>query len=379
MLFHLILLLSLLCISRSSIPLTLLDDTSIGRCLDGSFGGYYYDKYSDNSNSNKWVLYLEGGSSCDTEELCYSKVNSSLGSSNYFPNTSSPSNWYIGTTSCTNSPNICTWNHVDIPYCSQDLRSGQRTTPSEETWGLYFSGHLLFEDVLNDLDLKHNLSEATEIIIQGVSAGGIGSWMHADYIQERYPSAKVTLLSICGFYFYATFYEGANHTLATNMSDFRESGIENIYNLYNAFVDESCKDAYENAGQNPSACMLANNSYPYVSVDSYIVQSETDSVVLTGHDQLPKDYLNLQPEAQFMREWHENMTIALTPVVAAINKSGTFQVACWMHDTFSHVGPTINGLNFYNAFQNFYFDRYNNVTYNLMDDCGELCGTDCPN
>ena len=124
--------------------------------------------------------------------------------------------------------------------------------------------------------------------------------------------------------------------------------------------------------------MLANNSFPYVQVDSYIVQSQTDSVVLSGHDQLPTQYITEQPEAEFMKEWHENMTIALTPALEAVGKSGTFQVACWMHDTFSHTGPTINGLSFYNAFNNFYFSRNNSITYNLIDQCGELCGTDCP-
>ena len=44
------------CIGRS-VPLTLLDETnSIGRCLDGSFGGYYYDQYTDNYNLFKFVV-----------------------------------------------------------------------------------------------------------------------------------------------------------------------------------------------------------------------------------------------------------------------------------------------------------------------------------
>lgn len=359
-----------------SVPLTLLDETnSIGRCLDGSFGGYYYDPYTDNDNSKKWVLYLEGGGECDTQELCQSKLNTALGSSNYFANSSSPSGWYFGSTDCTNNPTICTYNHVDIPYCTQDLHSGQRSEAYEATWGLYFSGYLLLVDILNQLDAKYNLNEASEIILQGVSAGGLGSWMNVDFIQSRYPNAKVTLVSICGFYFYATFYEGTNHTDATGMADFREQGVENMYQLYSSFVDQSCKEAFEASGKNPSACMLANNSYPYVDVSSYIIQSQTDSVVLTGHDQLPSAYIGEEPEAEFMKEWHTNMTIALTSVISNSNKSGTFNVACFMHGSFSHVGPTINSLNFYEAFHNFYFEHEN---YNLYDNCGELCGTNCP-
>ena len=38
------------------------------------------------------------------------------------------------------NPSFCSWNHVNIPYCSQDLYSGVITESSEKTWGLYFSG-----------------------------------------------------------------------------------------------------------------------------------------------------------------------------------------------------------------------------------------------
>lgn len=43
-------------------------------------------------------------------------------------------------------------NRVFIPYCSQDLWTGQRTSPSSDTWGYYFAGHLIIEAVLNELD-----------------------------------------------------------------------------------------------------------------------------------------------------------------------------------------------------------------------------------
>ena len=43
-------------------------------------------------------------------------------------------------------------NRVFIPYCSQDLWTGQRTSPSSDTWGYYFSGHLVIDAVLSELD-----------------------------------------------------------------------------------------------------------------------------------------------------------------------------------------------------------------------------------
>jgi len=44
--------------------------------------------------------------------------------------------------------------------------------PSNDTWGLYFSGHIILRNILDDLDEMHNLKEATEIVVTGASAGG---------------------------------------------------------------------------------------------------------------------------------------------------------------------------------------------------------------
>jgi len=73
--------------------------------------------------------------------------------------------------------------------------------------------------------------------------------------------------------------------------------------LYNAFVDESCKAAYEAKNLDPSPCMLANISFPYIEADSYAIQAQTDQRVLTGHDCFPQDYMFEAPEQQFMRDW----------------------------------------------------------------------------
>jgi len=89
------------------------------------------------------------------------------------------------------NPDFHDWNHVDIPYCSQvggillteraggcrvhatdvevlppasllqDLHSGTVTEPSNSTWGLYFSGHLIVEAVLNALEASAGLGSAT--------------------------------------------------------------------------------------------------------------------------------------------------------------------------------------------------------------------------
>lgn len=91
--------------------------------------------------------------------------------------------------------------------------------PSNETWGFYFSGHLVLEAVLDALDAQ-GLTAATEIMLTGDSAGGIGVWPNLDYLAQRYPHARVVGAPVAGFYFYAYPYTGVNHT-SSDLADFR--------------------------------------------------------------------------------------------------------------------------------------------------------------
>ena len=139
---------------------------------------------------------------------------------------------------------------------------------------------MIIESIFNDLDQKYNLQDtATEIIVSGVSAGGIGMYINIDYIKHRYPNARVTGVSIAGFYYYATYYDGDNATEPSSMADFRKQGVENMYNLYGpAYVDESCLTSSSMS----SSCMFANYSFPYIDADLYAIQAQSDRVVLTG-------------------------------------------------------------------------------------------------
>mmetsp|Transcript_12734 Transcript_12734/g.21161 ORF Transcript_12734/g.21161 Transcript_12734/m.21161 type:complete len:390 (+) Transcript_12734:39-1208(+) len=368
-----------------SVALKLLADYSEARCLDGTAAGYYMQVAPNYEDKNKWVLFLNGGGECDSEEVCTSATYSALGSSIYFDDYSDPLYWYLASDNCDYNAGFCGWNHVKNPYCTQDLHSGQRSEASEDTWGLYFSGHLVIKSMLDDLDNNYNLTEATDIVVSGASAGGIGVWMNVDYIADRYPKARVTAASIAGHYFYATYYTGENATQPGGMADFRESAWPTTYALYDAYVDETCKSAFEAQSLSPSYCMLSNNSFPYIASDSFAIQSQTDKVVLTGHDNWPEAYMYEEPEQEFMKAWHQNMTNALLPFThraettdfMKATRNGYFAAACYIHTEFNHASPIIDDWNFYQAFENFYYDKTPPDQYHLADDCGELCNPTC--
>lgn len=207
--------------------------------------------------------------------------------------------------------------------------------------------------------------------------------MNVDYIAKRYPKARVTAATIAGHYFYATYYEGTNHTSAGGMADFRESAWPVTYALYQAYVDEDCKAAYEAQGLSAGACMLSNHSQPYIESDAFVIQAQSDQVVLTGHDTWPETYMYEEEEQAFMAAWHANMTTALKPLMAhptptlQHRRSGVFAVACYTHTGFTAAGPLLQGRNYLQVFSDFYLRSAAPEQYKLADDCGLMCNPTC--
>ena len=203
--------------TAKEVSITFLEDAR-AKCMDGSPAAYYL---AANTSSTSWVIHLEGGGECASKTNCDARKGSALSSSKYFA-ASVKMNFLNQDTSY--NPVLRQFNRVFLPYCSQDLWSGQRTAATNETFGYYFSGHLIVEAVLDELAKNHGLEHATEIVVTGVSplslkrahsqrperaltfpnlqdsAGGIGTWINVDYVASRFPSARVVAAPIAGFY-----------------------------------------------------------------------------------------------------------------------------------------------------------------------------------
>eukprot|EP00035_Acanthoeca_spectabilis_P039984 m.66418 g.66418 ORF g.66418 m.66418 type:complete len:450 (-) comp9817_c0_seq1:67-1416(-) len=345
------------------VNLTLLPDSTPGKCMDGSPGGYYL---APNSSSSTWVINLEGGGECASEILCNTRRGSALFSSKYFKPQEDASNGGYLTAGVRENP-LADANRVFIPYCSQDLWTGQRTSATKDTWGFYFSGHLVLEAVLDELD-QRGLKDATQIILSGESAGGIGVWPNLDWLADRYSNAKVIGVPIAGFYFWAYPYEGPGHT-ASGLADFREAAWPSHVQLWDSFVDSDCANAL-GAWQ----CVLANSTLPYITTQAFIVESNVDKVVTTAHDWVPNQDPNwTEPVLAYFREWASNMTVGLAPPMASTSKYGVFNPACFIHTDFSTTSPLINGRSYYQALG----EWLTGSPTKLQDTCGILCNPSC--
>ena len=155
--------------------LTLLNASNVplAKCMDGTPGGYYH---AANASSRSWIIELEGGGECVDKADCDKHIHSALGSSNFFLKNTTLK-FFLQDDAVAN-PRLRQMNRVYVPYCSQDLWTGQRVAASDETFGYFFSGHYVLEGVLDALDAL-GLAGAHDIILTGESAGGIGVWPNA--------------------------------------------------------------------------------------------------------------------------------------------------------------------------------------------------------
>ena len=351
-------------------PLTLLTDPK-ARCLDGTLSGYYIEPATAPENSTKFVIYLEGGGECNKQSTCAKATQGPLGSSKFFSSTR-----YFGEGEAYANalpPNpFRSWNRVDVPYCSQDLFSGQKTSTDPSTFGFYFSGHLILDAVVNALIADHNMASATEIIFTGASAGGIAMWINANWLASKLPKAKIILAPVAGFYFFAFPYQGVNHT-QTDLVDFREENFPALVQLYDAYLDPACAAGL---GERAYACMLSNYSQPFINLPFFATTAQTDSVQLVDHDWLPANDIHDAPELAYMAQWRDNMTQALQPALSPSTTNGGFNPACFIHTSFNSTSPLINGLSYLSAFENWYLG--NGEPSKLFDICGLICNPSCP-
>ena len=121
---------------------------------------------------------------------------------------------------CTENPTFCKHGHVLVPYCSSDVwlgsesaSNGQNTTqfiqepcdcwdqncfgynPTSGDLQFTFRGQTIFRSVMQTLDRMYNLQEASEIVLMGSSAGGVGVLNSAKWVREEYQNVTIKVVA----------------------------------------------------------------------------------------------------------------------------------------------------------------------------------------
>ena len=260
----------------------------LGAQFPGSFGQLVWQKSEDpealcndftragyfkrvNSISDKWVIFLESGGLCFSNDTCnrrffqrevrvrfnitdrmarefppYGNFDPSeawdetilrgddpttvinplmtsakcfVNRTDYFPDGVQVEGRDMLDTNCSEgaNPQFCNHNHVLIPYCSSDLWLGDETDDSRDTyastrggcecsdWNCFqfeprsanlqftFRGKQIFQSVFRQL-LDLGMRNASEVVLVGSSAGGLGVLNHAKWVKEQLPASTELLV-----------------------------------------------------------------------------------------------------------------------------------------------------------------------------------------
>ena len=225
-------------------------------------------------------------------------------------------------------------NAIYLPYGDGASFAGYREAPwavpgTNGTNKLWFRGIKNLDATL-EWALQHGLGRATELVVTGVSAGGLSSFLHVDRIAARVrevnPSIKVRGAPVVGFFLdHPNFVNDAATSYTAEMAY--------LYNMQNLTfgsdggVMQGCAAAYPAEQQH--LCVMSPHMAKFVQTPYFVFNSRFDAWQLgnilqvgswTG-DKAKQDAL-VQYGADFLTEFE-----AVVPVAS----NGAFISTCICH------------------------------------------------
>ena len=288
-------------------------------CNDFTRAGFFHRNATTNAANQKWVVFLESGSLCYSNETCNrryfqshlrERYSTEFRGRNIFGNFDTELAWsetgaagqpltevvnpLMTSTSCFRNetsffddaevftvegrdvlstdfgenPTFCKHGHVLVPYCSSDLWLGSENATSRQYSSLMkeepcdcfvqdcfrydptstdlqftFRGQTIFRSVLETLDSMYDLQRASEIVLVGSSAGGVGVLNSARWVREEFPNASIKVVTDSSWFI--NFRDGVNKEFGTvirnsNVSTNSDSSIGALFDLLAS--NEACSD-----------------------------------------------------------------------------------------------------------------------------------------
>lgn len=345
--------------------LVFVDDDS-AMCLDGSRYGFYL-RLADPS---KWVVHFDGGGWCYDEESCLERAQTELGTSTLWP-ASAPMP-YLSDGDPQDNPVFSKYSAAYLMYCDGASFVGYRATPvpvGNST--VTFRG---IRNVVASLTALGplGLASAEELIVTGNSAGGLATYLLADYVaafvRATSPSARVVAAPIAGYFL--------DHApLPTVPVTPYGDSMRYVFNMQNVSgqLDPACLLA--NPGPDTWRCILAPVAVQFVDTPLFALNSRFDrwqlaNVLFAPCIENEPYYPPFLPsncskaEQLAVVSYGVDFMHAFASEEAGPNR-GAFIAACIIHDLPTAVGTnlTVNGVTPLQAFSSWYFDTSNTSYY----------------
>lgn len=290
-------------------------------CSDGSAASFYVREGID-GDTGRWVIHLQGGGGCTDEASCHDRWCGSDGiepdgytaaqMSNDWNGDGTPDRpehaWVLGISANLPATNeFATWNHVYVPYCSSDAWMGRADGVDLGDFRVDARGHTILRAVRSMLRnpgwtaadgyVVPDLDLADEVLFTGTSAGGLGALQNADWFLAPL-SARVGLVVDAAIDVapavlvdYDVWADNAGMTYYSRR--FEEQAAMwapgGYWDSIDAFVDESCRDIYEDPSADNEAMnrctssslllQLAAGGVPFIETPTFLRLDLEDNVL----------------------------------------------------------------------------------------------------
>ncbi|XP_065840834.1 uncharacterized protein [Oscarella lobularis] len=319
-------------------------------CLDGSPPAYYRGN-GTGSDSNKWIIHMEGGGWCPNNADCYDRSNTPLGSSTSYGPTESLSGFLDDDPKL--NPKFANWTVIFIKYCDGATYSGNKDDPVV-VYGkkLYFRGYRILVTVFEHL-LKNGLEKADAAILTGCSAGGESTYIHLDVFRSLVPAnIPVHGLPDAGYFINAANVKGQFEWPAQ---------YNYVYHMHNVStgLNQACVQA--KAEDDKWQCFMGQYAYEYLKTPLFVFNSQYDTWQLDYILELGCRPPNCNArQMKHFNAWRPTYLKALGPAIDNPT-SGLFIDSCLVHcqslDTSWWSQVTVNGTSANDAFAQWYFSN----------------------
>jgi hypothetical protein len=257
--------------SSDETSLFLLSGTT-AQCLDGSPAGFYH-RLSRKRSRKSWIVHFEGGAYCPDAKSCIERSHTDLGSSINWPKSRNYSGFLSANP--TVNPHFHNWNVIAIQYCDGAFYASDRADSPVNVSGtdLWFRGKDIVVNVFDVLLNQLGMDKAKEVIISGCSAGGVGVFLHLDWIRQRIPShIRVVGFPDSGFFLDIPNYKGQyiwGPVYASAMA---------LHNV--TFSNDECFATFP--ANESYKCALSQYVAPFVKTPLFVMNSLADSYQLVN-------------------------------------------------------------------------------------------------
>ena len=175
-----------------------LENSTGAKSLDGSNFKFYFTPGQE-EGIDKFFIYWQGGAFCASDgepflKSCYEKLGTMFGSSDdqfwgangTLFNETTP--WGSFSSMKEYNPLFWNWNKVRLLPMDGSNYQGYLEEPLQyNNTNLWFRGFNNTMSTLEYMRTKHNLFNASEIILSGGSAGGVAAMVWSSYLKDYFP------------------------------------------------------------------------------------------------------------------------------------------------------------------------------------------------